>query len=39
MLTTVDFDWTAEEDEATVARNEAWLGEFHAGDIHCRHAL
>ena len=29
MLTTVDLDWTAEDDEATVARNEAWLGEFH----------
>jgi hypothetical protein len=28
MLTAVDLDWTA-EDEATVARNEAWLGEFH----------
>src|SRR4029079_4599407 len=29
MLTAVDLDWTAEDDEATVARNEAWLGEFH----------
>ena len=34
MLTTVDFDWTAEEDEATVARNEAWLEEFHAAMQH-----
>ena len=30
MLTTVDLDWTEEDDEATVARNEAWLNEFHA---------
>ena len=29
MLTAVDLDWTAEDDEATVARNEARLGEFH----------
>ena len=29
MLTAVDLDWTAEDDEATVARNKAWLGEFH----------
>jgi hypothetical protein len=34
MLTTVDFDWAAEEDEATVARNEAWLEEFHAAMQH-----
>jgi FAD/FMN-containing dehydrogenase len=29
MLTTVDLDWTPEDDAATVARNEAWLAEFH----------
>jgi hypothetical protein len=29
MPTTVDLDWTPDDDEATVARNEAWLSEFH----------
>jgi FAD/FMN-containing dehydrogenase len=29
MLTTVDLDWTPDDNEASVARNEAWLSEFH----------
>jgi len=30
MLSAIDLAWTPEDDEATVAANQAWLDEFHA---------
>jgi len=30
MLSAIDLAWTLEDDEATVAANQAWLDEFHA---------
>ncbi len=30
MISSIELDWTADDSVGTVARNEAWLAEFHA---------
>ncbi|MGH6737168.1 MAG: FAD-binding oxidoreductase [Methyloceanibacter sp.] len=30
MLSSIELNWTADDDAATLARNESWLAEFHA---------